>query len=166
MSDPRGRAKRKGPRQLDPIGWREWVALPDFGIDRVKVKVDTGARSSALHAFDQRRRLVDGATWIRFRVHPRQRSAETGILVEAPLVGERWVKSSTGHRSLRPVVRTRITLGTRTWPIEITLVRRDVMGFRMLLGRRAIRHRFLVDAGRSYLHGPPIPAPMPPEVRR
>ncbi len=133
------------------IGWREWLALPELGIDRIKAKVDTGARSSALHAVDLEPLVRDGSPWIRFRVHPVQRSSRPEITSEAPLADERLVRSSSGRASLRPVIRTAVTLGTASWPIEITLVNRDVMGFRMLLGRSAVRRRFLVDSGRSFL---------------
>lgn len=135
------------------IGWREWVALPRLGVPYIKAKVDTGARSSALHASDVRPFQRDGETWVQFRIQPLQREARSSVLVEAPLVDERWVRSSTGRPTLRPVIKTTITLGGRSWPIEITLVRRDLMGFRMLLGRQAIRNRFLVHPGRSFLAG-------------
>ncbi len=138
---------------LPRIGWREWVALPQLGVQYIKSKVDTGARTCALHAFDVDRIERRGEPWVRFRIQPLQREAHPSILVEAPLVDERWVLSSTGRPTLRPVIRTKITLRRRTWPIEITLVRRDLMGFRMLLGRQAIKNRFLVHPGRSFLAG-------------
>lgn len=141
----------KAPRPA--IGWREWVALPDLGVPRIKVKVDTGARTSALHAFDVERFERDGEPWVRFLIHPVQRQTRTTVAVECPLVDERLVRSSDGRRTRRPVIRTRICLGGECWPIEITLVRRDLMGFRMLLGRQALRGRFVVDPGRSYLAG-------------
>jgi hypothetical protein len=147
----------KKKRSLETIGWREWVALPEVGISIIKAKVDTGARSSALHAFDFEVIEVEGVARIRFKVHPIQRDSHTVILCEAPLIGERWVRSSTGRSMLRPVIRTRIRLGERSFPTEITLVRRDLMGFRMLLGRRALRNRFLVDSGRSFLISSPRP---------
>ncbi len=136
---------------LPAVGWREWVGLPELGIGRIKVKVDTGARSSALHAFGIEEFQLDGEAWVRFRIHPIQRDARAEVLAQAPLVDERWVRSSSGKLTRRPVIRTLLALGQEVWSIEITLVRRDVMGFRMLLGRQALRHRFLVDPGRSYL---------------
>ncbi len=153
---------RKRPRQrrLPVIGWREWLALPELGIERIKAKVDTGARSSALHAFDLEPFERGGRPWIRFRVHPDQRSARREVSAEAPLADERLVRSSSGKASLRPVIRTEVRLGATAWPIEVTLVDRDVMGFRMLLGRSAVRRRFLVDCGRSYL-GERLPLPSP-----
>ena len=147
------RQRDRGPLPL--IGWREWLALPELGIERIKAKIDTGARTSALHAFDLEHLEIGGRPWVRFRVHPVQRDSRTTVEVTAALVGERRVKPSTGQASMRPVIRTRAILGRHRWPIEITLVNRDVMGFRMLLGRRAIRRRFLVDPGRSFLTGEP-----------
>ncbi len=144
---------RKSP--LPVIGWREWVSLPDLGIDRIKAKVDTGARSSSLHAYDIRRFKRKGVSWVRFRVHPMQRNNRVTVEAEAKVVGQRTVKSSGGHETLRWVVETDVLVGDERWPIEITLTRRDAMGFRMLLGRQAVRSRFLVDPGRSYLTGKP-----------
>lgn len=135
------------------IGWREWVALPELGVDAVKVKVDTGARSSALHAFDVRSFERSGLEYVRFTLHPRQRDATMSIEAECRVVARRWVTTSSGHRTRRPVIRTVVELLGQTWPIEVTLTNRDAMGFRMLLGRQAIRRRFLVDVSRSYLGG-------------
>jgi hypothetical protein len=145
--------RAKAPRRWPLVGWREWAALPELGVARIKAKVDTGARSSALHAFQVVRETVGGEPWVRFRVHPVQRQAQPEIEVAAPLVDERLVRSSSGKSTLRPVIRTPVELGDHLWPIEITLVRRDLMGFRMLLGRQAVRKRFLVHPGRSYLAG-------------
>lgn len=133
------------------IGWREWVELPRLQIARVKAKVDTGARSSSLHAFDveivkRRQRVV-----VHFSVHPIQHDTSTTVQCSALLVDERWIKSSNGKRELRPTIRTEVGFGGAAWPIDLTLTSRDLMGFRMLLGREAIRRRFLVDAGRSFL---------------
>jgi hypothetical protein len=135
------------------IGWREWLTLPELGVERVKVKVDTGARTSALHAFNVRRFEVDGEPWVAFKLHPLQRDAKTTIEAKAPLAEEREVRSSNGTVSRRPVIRTTMRLGEHSWTAELTLVRRDVMGFRMLLGRQAVRGRFLVDPGGSFLDG-------------
>jgi hypothetical protein len=121
--------------------------------------VDSGARSSALHAFDVEPFERGGESWVRFRVHPEQRDAATVVVSEAPLVGERRVRSSSGKVTRRPVIRCRLEIGSTSWPIEITLVRRDVMGFRMLLGRRALSRRALVDPGRSYLTGRTVETP-------
>lgn len=155
---------KKTTKTLRRIGWREWIALPELGVKRIKVKVDTGARSSALHAFDVERFEVAGVPWVRFQIHPVQRDAHTTVAAEAPLVDERWVRSSSGRRTFRPVIRTRVRLGGSSWPIELTLVRRDLMGFRMLLGRRAIRNRFLVHPGRSYLASSKVHSQPPEEI--
>ena len=133
------------------IGWRENVSLPQLNIDRVKAKIDTGARSSALHAFKIQELIVDNKTIIRFQVHPRQRDDKTIITSEAELLEYRKVKNSGGIAQLRPVVKTVVQLKEQKWTIELTLTNRDVMGFRMLLGRQAVRNKFLVDPGRSFL---------------
>ncbi|MGH9380745.1 MAG: ATP-dependent zinc protease family protein, partial [Thermoanaerobaculia bacterium] len=122
-----------------------------LGVERIKVKVDTGARTSALHAYRIRGFRRDGEDWVRFQIHPIQRDAHTTIEAEAPVLTRRRVRSSSGHERLRPVIRTSIELGGERWPIELSLVRRDMMGFRMLLGRGAVRRRFLVDVGGSFL---------------
>ncbi|MBD0269240.1 MAG: ATP-dependent zinc protease [Cyanobacteria bacterium Co-bin8] len=136
---------------LPVIGWREWVALPELGITGVKAKIDTGARSSAIHAFDVETFQAQGQSMVRFKVHPLQRDSVYVVTAEVPLLDERVVRDSGGHSQLRAVIETPVDLNGQLWPIELTLTNRDVMGFRMLLGRQAIRHRFLVDSGRSYL---------------
>ena len=148
-------AVRRRPRSPRPvIGWREWVTLPELGNVVTKAKVDTGARSSALHAFDLERFQRDGEDWVRFAIHPLQRRTTPSVPVEARIVDERPVTSSSGRTQRRPVIATPITLDDTTWPIEITLTRRDEMGFRMLLGRQAIRKRYVVDPGRSFVISP------------
>lgn len=152
---------------LPHIGWREWLALPSLGIRAIKAKIDTGARSSALHAFDIQLFERGANQMVRFRVHPWQRSGAGTIVAEAPLAGERLVRNSGGIETLRPVIIAEVELAGRRWPIEITLTARDAMGFRMLLGREAIRRRFMVDPGRSYLAGKrPVSAPQPPRRKR
>lgn len=161
--------RRSGGRRAAPpatIGWREWVALPDLGVAHVKVKVDTGARTSALHAFGIVRFDRDGEPWVRFEVHPHQASKEGAVTAEAPLVDHRSVKSSTGAEQRRLVIMTEVQLDGQRWPIEVTLTRRDEMGFRMLLGREAVRGRFAVDPGRSYLFGRPEGVPRRRKPRR
>ncbi len=143
------------PSDLPVIGWREWVGLPDMGIKAIKVKVDTGARSSSLHAFDMQKFSRDGVSWVRFQIHPVQRSSDQAVTVEAPVFAFRSVRSSSGKAAVRPVIITRVLLLGVAWPIELTLANRDEMGFRMLLGRQACRRRFLVDAGKSYYGGRP-----------
>jgi hypothetical protein len=133
------------------IGWREWVRLPDLEGAVVKAKVDTGARTSSLHAFDLSEAERAGETWIEFSFHPLQRDDETVARGAARLVDRRKVTASSGHSELRYVVETELELNGSSFPIELSLSSRDAMGFRMLLGRRAVRERCVVDAGRSYL---------------
>ena len=127
--------------------------MPDLGIDRIKVKVDTGARSSALHAFRIETEEREDGLWVTFEVHPKQRSKTNIVRCEAPVVDHRTVRDSGGREHERYVIETTVRLGESEWPIEVTLTSRDAMGFRMLLGRTAIRRRFLIDSGRSYLTG-------------
>jgi hypothetical protein len=135
------------------IGWREWLKLPDLGVTAIKAKVDTGARSSALHAFDVET-IIDGdKQLVRFKIHPLQRDCDTTVEAIAEVVEYRRVRSSLGEESLRPVILTAIELLGQRFEVELTLVRRDTMGFRMLLGRQAIRRRFVVDPGCSYRNG-------------
>ena len=139
--------------RLPVIGWREWVGLPDFGIKAIKVKVDTGARTSSLHAFDMRIFEREGEKWARFQIHPVQRKNIKAVDTEARILEFRSVRSSSGVASMRPVIVTNIELLGIIWPVELTLASRDEMGFRMLLGREAFRNKFLVDAGNSYYGG-------------
>ncbi|MEO0395397.1 MAG: ATP-dependent zinc protease [Cyanobacteria bacterium P01_A01_bin.137] len=138
-------------RKLPLIGWREWVMLPEFGITSIKAKIDTGARSSSIHAVNIEQFEVDGLAKVRFHIAPVQHDDGQLVPVEAKLLGQRSVTDSGGHREKRPVILTVVSLGGKPWPIELTLTNRDVMGFRMLLGRQAVRDRFLVDPGHSFL---------------
>lgn len=140
------------PRQQRPtIGWREWVSIPELGVETIKAKVDTGAATSALHVTNLKRRKTEDGTWLDFVVHPVQRHATPNIATGAWMVDERPVRDSGGRSEVRPVIRTTVEVGGRAIEIEITLTRRDNMGFRMLLGRQAIRRRFVVDPGRSFV---------------
>jgi hypothetical protein len=171
-SAPVERKDRKGPltegstlARLPLVGWREWVTLasPEGGPFRVKAKVDTGARTSALHAEGVERFERHGALWLRFVVHPRQKSRTGERILEAPLVDRRSVRSSSGQSEERPVVRLSMGVGLHRFEAEVTLTRRDSMGFRMLLGRTALRGRFLVAPGASYLQRLPASESPPPD---
>jgi len=140
---------------LPVIGWREWVSLPDLGVPTIKAKVDTGARTSALHAYNIERFEQDAIDRVRFKIHPVQRSKTETVHAEATVHDVRSVRSSSGKAQERIVIVTPLTVLGQTWEIELTLARRDKMGFRMLLGRQAIRRRMLVDPGASYAGGKP-----------
>jgi len=140
---------------LQTLGWREWVALPELGVDSIKAKVDTGARTSSIHAIKVEHFQENGVDRVRFQVHPVQRSAKETIHAVADVHDVRDITPSTGRPQERVVIVTPITVLGQTWDIELTLARRDNMGFRMLLGRQAIRKRMLVDPGASYKNGKP-----------
>ncbi len=131
----------------DTIGWREWIGLPELGVEAIKAKIDTGARTSALHVWD----LVVTGSQAAFMLHPVQRRRVPSIAATADITDWRWVRSSSGHRQHRPVIRTTLQLGEQAWESEMTLTSRDEMGFRMLLGRTALARRFVVDPARSYV---------------
>ena len=145
----------------DVVGWREWVGLPSLAVPWIKAKIDTGAQTSSLHAFGLREFKREGESWVRFEVHPWQYSARDGVKVELPVHDRRRVRSSTGHIQNRVVVLIELRMLDRTLPVEVTLTRRDSMGFRMLVGREALSNGFLVDPAASYLGGKP-----PGRVRR
>jgi hypothetical protein len=136
------------------IGWREWVALPDLGIPALKAKIDTGARTSALHALHIEEFRKGSTQWVRFHIQPQQGSRNAIIEAVAPLQEYRGVRSSNGQLERRPVIVTTISLMGYYWQAEVTLSNRTEMGFRMLLGREALAGRFGIDPGRSYLGGP------------
>ena len=137
------------------VGWREWVSLPGLGVPWIKAKVDTGARTSSLHAFDVEEVERAGERWVRYSVHPWQGSDEDAVACESPVVEQREVRSSSGHVEERYVVRVDLSLCRRVVDAELTLSNRDEMGFRMLVGREALVQGFLVDPGSSYLGGRP-----------
>ncbi len=137
------------------LGWREWLELPELGIKHIKAKIDTGARSSSLHAYDIECETVDGQKWVSFKVHPNQHDETDSITCRAPVKDYRQVTDSGGHRSMRYVIDTTIKLGQQQLTAEITLADRSDMLFRMLLGRTAMNGRYLVDPASSYCLGTP-----------
>ena len=148
--------KKSSPKVLTTIGWREWISLPELNIDHIKAKIDTGARTSALHVHNIKvlEELEEGYK-LRISIHPVQRSSEREVTVDVLAYEKRKVKSSVGHEQHRYVINTPTKIGDRTLPVEITLTNRDAMGFRMLLGRTALRQGFLINPKKSYLLGKP-----------
>jgi len=140
---------KKKKKVLDTIGWREWVSFPELGIEKIKAKMDTGARTSALHV--SHIRVVKGTDIVKFKIHPVQRRARPLVEASARIVSRREIKSSNGEISVRPVIITKVKIGEKILPIELSLVNRDLMGFRLLLGRSVLKNRFIVDSGKSFL---------------
>ena len=137
-------------KELKVIGWREWISLPDLGVDEIKVKVDSGAKTSSLHAYDMQIYHRKDKQFVKFKVHPHQRNSKDEISCSCPVADFRKVKSSNGQTELRPVILTQVELMGERWVAELTLTNRDEMGFRMLLGRESIRKRFLIDTAKSF----------------
>ena len=135
------------------LGSEEWFSFPDLGIPTIKARVDSGAKTSALHAINIAPFVKDGVNWVKFDINPIQNDLKTVIHCEAPLVDKRIVKSSSGYREQRYVIQSTLDIGVSSWPIEMTLTNRDSMGFRMLLGREAMSGRVLVDPSQTYLLG-------------
>lgn len=144
---------RKRAKKKVTIGWREWASFPDLGIRGMKAKIDTGARTSAMHAWNIRLYEHEGKDWVEFEVHPMQRNNTERLICNAPVSGCRKIRSSSGHHEMRYVIKTSVEIGERRHDIEITLTNRDEMGFRLLLGRTALRGDYIIDPGRSYLTG-------------
>lgn len=135
------------------IGWREEVTLPQLGLSRIIAKIDTGARTSALHAFSVQEFFSNGQHQVRFCVHPLPKNEEQVVECIAVIHDQRTVSDSGGHKELRYVIKTPLLLAGITWPIEITLTNRDTMRFRMLIGRNALKEKnFIVDPTISFLH--------------
>ncbi len=141
------------PQNKVILGSEEWFSFPDLGIPTIKARVDSGAKTSALHAINISPFLKDGNNWVKFDINPIQKNLKTVIHCQAPLVDKRIVKSSSGFREQRYVIQTTLDIGNSSWPIEMTLTNRDSMGFRMLLGREAMSGRVLVDPEQNYLLG-------------
>jgi len=137
------------------IGWREWVSLPELKLPNIKVKVDTGARTSALHAFEVESFLENGILMVRFGIHPKQNNTDIVKYCTSEVFDQRMVTDSGGHKEKRYVIKTLISMGGHLWPIELTLTNRDTMKFRMLLGRTGMGHNFLIKPDASFLLGKP-----------
>lgn len=138
-------------RKRKIAGWREWVSLPECSIKRIKAKLDTGARTSALHASKITPFTKDGAAYVRFVVHPIQRKNRPSATCVALVIDHRRITDSGGRAEERYVIRTTLVIGQSQWPVELSLTNRDQMGFRMLIGRQALRRRYLVDPARSFV---------------
>jgi hypothetical protein len=150
--------QRESPGRMSgrtPLGWREWIELPDLQIPRIKAKIDTGARTSALHAFHVEPFTREGQPWVRFAIHPLQGDTDRQVECEAAVKDRRVVRDSGGHEELRYVIDTEVKIGEDRFRAEMTLTDRDTMAFRVLLGRTALRARYVIHPGRSYLQGKP-----------
>jgi len=150
---------------LDLLGWREWFSIPEIGISRIKAKIDTGARTSCLHTCGlEVYRDGDGVGRVRFTVHPLPKRPSLTVECDRPLVSSRLVRDSGGHEEERPFIRIPVTMGHHTWEVEFSLTSRDNMKFRMLLGRTAVKGRFLVNPDLSYQIGKPLRRSRPIEA--
>lgn len=144
-------AKNRKPAMI--IGWREWIRFPDFDNVAIKAKIDTGAQTSAIHAWNIKTFSENGEDIAQFDLHPLQDDKKTIIRAKAPIVDCRNIKSSNGQTEERIVISTQIEIAGRTWPVELTLSRRDEMGYRMLLGRTAMKNQLIVDPSKSFCAG-------------
>jgi len=145
--------KKSTSSELVTVGWREWLLLPELELPWIKAKVDTGAKTSSLHAFSVEEFTRNEKGWVRFGIHPHQDDLETEIYCEAEFVDKRVVSDSGGHTEERYVIKTDVVMADQRWPIEITLTNRDTMRFRFLLGRTAMRKKIIVNPAASYLLG-------------
>lgn len=150
--------KKKKTTAPQTIGWREWAAFPDLGVTRIKAKIDTGAKTSALHAFKVHETQQGGRSVVEFAIHPFQGKARPEILCAAEVKCRRRIKSSNGAVEERIVIRAKLKLGRKIYPIDLSLTNRDAMGFRLLLGRDALKRFVIVPQG-SYRLGVPKRGP-------
>ena len=140
----------RGPLE---IGWREWAGLPDLGVARIVAKIDTGAKTSAVHAYRVRETTHDGVPYAEFFLHPVQKRKRPEVFCAAPIVDRRRIRSSNGVLQERLVIETTLRLGAREWVIELSLANRDAMGYRLLVGRDAMRKNILIRPSASFLLG-------------
>lgn len=140
---------------LITVGWREWVFLPELHIEHIKAKIDTGARTSCLHAFQIDPYEDNGVEKVHFLIHPIQKRDDIVAECDAVVLDKRMVSDSGGHKEQRYVISTKLVIADKEWDIEMTLTNRDTMMFRMLLGRTAMEKRILVNPAKSYLMGKP-----------
>lgn len=145
--------KQAAPETKVYMGWKEWISLPRLGIPAIKAKLDTGARTSALHTYQLETFRKRGKPKVRFGIHPLQKNRKVELCCEAEVIDRRLVSDSSGHREWRYVIRTPLQIGENEWEIEITLTNRDTMRFRMLLGRTALAGQAVVDPQSAYLMG-------------
>jgi ribosomal protein S6--L-glutamate ligase len=142
--------KKSKSLELAVIGREEWCVFEELGIPAIKARIDSGAKTSSLHAYNIEHFIKQGEEWVRFDVHPLQRNREITVSCQAPLIGRRHVKSSSGTTKERPIIKVPITLGKHTFDIELNLASRDTMEFRMLLGREALMDRFVVNTSEQF----------------
>lgn len=135
------------------VGSEEWCSFPSLSIPAIKARVDSGAKTSSLHAFNIHAFSRNGQAWVSFEVHPIQNDRKTTVRCESPVIDRRYVKSSSGNREKRYVISAPVQIGGDIWEIELTLTNRDAMGYRMLLGREAMSGRMLVDPAASFCLG-------------
>ncbi|MBS0271703.1 MAG: ATP-dependent zinc protease [Proteobacteria bacterium] len=143
--------KKKTPKPKLIAGWREWAELPELGVEQIKVKIDTGAKTSALHAFDVLPFTYMGRECVQFEVHPIQDNDSITHTCISPIMDYRWITSSTGHRQRRFIIHTILKMGNFSSVVEISLANRDEMGFRMLVGRSALKKDVLVNPSHSFI---------------
>ena len=147
MAKKQSRTRRKKPPI--EIGWREWISFPKYNNFALKAKIDTGARSSALHATHIKEFVTDSKDWVSFRIY----QSGKFINVERPIKGYRVIKSSIGKKQVRPVIRIKIKLGTKSWFTDITLARRSGMSYPVLIGRSSLTNRYRIHPRKSFLFG-------------
>jgi hypothetical protein len=135
------------------IGWQEWCALPQLNLGAIKAKIDTGAKTSAIQAFDIKTFNCKDGLHVRFALHPLQAHENLARECSAKVVDQRWIMSSNGHKEHRYVIQTLIIMAGETWEIELTLSDRDPLKFRLLLGRTALKGRVIIDPSKKFCLG-------------